>query len=599
MSDGPRNLLDRIRGNYEVVRSTVYDTEPTIETQDDLLYTDREISPSFKPSVSTHFLPSDFKLNSASQLNRPRTLCLFDFSESYKRHLMQMQQKKEERSLVIEARWPKGLISPDNRLKQVWNFLAIFLLLYTFILTPYLIAFEEVEIGSSWFFVDVFVDCCFFVDIFITLNSAYPNSDGELVISRKEIFMNYLKGMLIIDFLSVFPFYLIGDSKSSRSNVFIRFLRMARLTRIFRASKIINIVKHVSSAETMASLVRFLKSYSGVTRLFTAINVVLLITHFTACMWFYSARLDDFSPDTWVVRNNLLNSSKSQLYLSSLYWALTTLTTVGFGDIHAYTMGEMIICMLWMMFGVGFYSFTVGTLSSMLSSIDAKSSMINGKLGLIELFAKDTRLPDDLLKKVTKVVRTQAESVTLDDKQRQALLMQLPKTMRYEIAMTMHNCSASKVDFFKVQETAFVANIVPLMQYVTVSKDEFVYHKGDHPEDIYFVVSGRINFVYSEQNTIFKTIVSGSYFGEIELLDQVPRSYGTMTEKDCEFLLLSKQLLDFTLKEYPKVADRLRVLAQERKERDLAAQHELEKLLERVNIRKEFTLAELAGTTIR
>lgn len=77
------------------------------------------------------------------------------------------------------------------------------------------------------------------------------------------------------------------------------------------------------------------------------------------------------------MRNGLVNESNERLYLAGIYWAFTVLTTVGFGDIHARTEGEMVICILWMLFGIGFYSFAIGSLTSVLFSLDAKSSMLN------------------------------------------------------------------------------------------------------------------------------------------------------------------------------------------------------------------------------
>ena len=93
-------------------------------------------------------------------------------------------------------------------------------------------------------------------------------------------------------------------------------------------------------------------------------------------MWDFSAKLDNLGPDTWVVRMGLENKSKGSLYLFSLYWAITTLTTVGLGDMNAGTPTERGICILWMMFGVGFYSFTVGSISSVLSSMDTEASLV-------------------------------------------------------------------------------------------------------------------------------------------------------------------------------------------------------------------------------
>jgi len=57
-----------------------------------------------------------------------------------------------------------------------------------------------------------------------------------------------------------------------------------------------------------------------------------------------------------------------------LYRAIQTLTTVGYGDVHAVTTLEKVMSLIWMIFGVGFYSFTIGNLSSIINSINAKAS---------------------------------------------------------------------------------------------------------------------------------------------------------------------------------------------------------------------------------
>ena len=84
----------------------------------------------------------------------------------------------------------------------------------------------------------------------------------------------------------------------------------------------------------------------------------------------------DFDPDTWVVRCGLLNKSSWDQYVASYYWAFQTLTTVGFGDIAPKTFFERIIAIVWMVVGVGFYSFTIGNLSTILANIDRKSAIL-------------------------------------------------------------------------------------------------------------------------------------------------------------------------------------------------------------------------------
>ena len=53
------------------------------------------------------------------------------------------------------------------------------------------------------------------------------------------------------------------------------------------------------------------------------------------CIWVYSARIESYSYKTWVVRNGLIDEPRSRIYLAAMYWAITSITTVGYGDIHA------------------------------------------------------------------------------------------------------------------------------------------------------------------------------------------------------------------------------------------------------------------------
>jgi voltage-gated potassium channel Kch len=79
-----------------------------------------------------------------------------------------------------------------------------------------------------------------------------------------------------------------------------------------------------------------------------------------------------------------------ELYLYAYYWAVTTLTTVGYGDISGGTTSERILCMVWMMVGVAFYSFTVGSIASVISSMDAKSKTVESILQEMNVYAKET-----------------------------------------------------------------------------------------------------------------------------------------------------------------------------------------------------------------
>ena len=123
---------------------------------------------------------------------------------------------------------------------------------------------------------------------------------------------------------------------------------------------------------------------------------VIFIVHLMACFWFLVAKFEDFDYTSWVVQSGIRDDSDSYQYLVSVYWALQTLTTVGYGDIHAYTIYERIAALIWMIIGVGFYSFTIGNLASIFNTIDVKAAHLQQKLNVLAEFSKRTKLPDDV-----------------------------------------------------------------------------------------------------------------------------------------------------------------------------------------------------------
>ena len=75
-----------------------------------------------------------------------------------------------------------------------------------------------------------------------------------------------------------------------------------------------------------------------------------------------------------------------QKYLFSLYWAIATILTVGYGDISAGNFLERCFSIGWMMIGVAFYTLTIGIITSVLDQIDTRESDLNEKLEIIESF---------------------------------------------------------------------------------------------------------------------------------------------------------------------------------------------------------------------
>ena len=142
----------------------------------------------------------------------------------------------------------------------------------------------------------------------------------------------------LIDFLAIFPFYL-------RTAHDFRALRAFRVFRIFRTLKLVRYNKamkrfHIAAGIIKEELVLFL--------IITAIFIFLA----SAGIYYFE------------------NEAQPELFSSVIHsgwWAVVTLTTVGYGDVYPITLGGKIFTFFILLIGVGIVTIPAGLVASALS----------------------------------------------------------------------------------------------------------------------------------------------------------------------------------------------------------------------------------------
>jgi hyperpolarization activated cyclic nucleotide-gated potassium channel 1 len=260
------------------------------------------------------------------------------------------------------------------------------------------------------------------------------------------------------------------------------------------------------------------------------------------CFWFMTARIDGFTPECWVVRRGILDADLFTQYLSSVYWAFTTVTTIGYGDITARTELEMILAIIWMLSGVGFYSFTIGSLSHFLSTVETRDSILHAKLAAAHEFAKETGITSDCKRRITAAVTYNTQKLGTMWSYKHSLFEDLPIQLRYEVACTMYNGIASQVAFFKKRDLSFVLYVMPRLKPLKQLDGALVYREGEYASDVFLIVKGRVNLVLGKDLIMYRSYLKGSFMGEFEILFKTLRIDTIQACGDTEFLTLSKQV---------------------------------------------------------
>lgn len=174
--------------------------------------------------------------------------------------------------------------------------------------------------------------------------------------------------------------------------------------------------------------------------------------------------------------------------------------------------------------------------------INYREGNLSAKLVLMDEFAKETGLPKEVRLKIKRTLEYNSMRNVFNQYERNEFFDEIPIDVKSEMAEIMHRGVITKLKFFKNKDRVFIATMVPLLQPLKVTKGEIIYRTGEYPINMYFIISGRVNIVVGAHMLNLKTYVQGSYFGEIEMVNNTIRSSTIRAEMDCELLTLSRKV---------------------------------------------------------
>ena len=149
----------------------------------------------------------------------------------------------------------------------------------------------------------------------------------------------------VIDLLAILPFYLA-------SGIDLRSLRVFRMFRLFRLLKLLRFGR---------AMRRFARAFIIAKEeiiLFSVVTVMLLYLSAVGIYYF----------------EHIAQPEAFKSVIHSLWWAVTTLTTVGYGDVYPITAGGKIFTFIILMIGLGIVAIPAGLLASALSKVRMEES---------------------------------------------------------------------------------------------------------------------------------------------------------------------------------------------------------------------------------
>ncbi|KAL0365043.1 UNVERIFIED_CONTAM: Potassium channel AKT2/3 [Sesamum angustifolium] len=241
--------------------------------------------------------------------------------------------------------------------------------------------------------------------------------------------------------------------------------------------------------------------------------VTLLQVHCAACLAYLLAVQYPNEGNTWIgsAIPNFKETSLLIRYISALYWSITTMTTVGYGDIHAVNALEMGFIILYMLFNLGLAAYIIGNMTN--------------------LVVEGTRRTMEFVK---------AESLN-----QQQLIEQLPKTICKSIQQHLFLPTVKKVYLFKGVSMEILMLLVADMKAEYIPPREDVIIQNEAPDDIYIIVSGEVEMIdcEMEKENVVWALSTGDMFGEVGAFCSMPQSFTYRTKTLSQLLRLKTSSL--------------------------------------------------------
>jgi len=100
------------------------------------------------------------------------------------------------------------------------------------------------------------------------------------------------------------------------------------------------------------------------------------------------------SKNNWISIGGYMDSDDSEKYTVAFYFTVTTIVTVGYGDVTPKNDAERIFCVILMLIGVISFSFLTSTLTSIITTIDANEAILEEKVSAINALKESGKLTD-------------------------------------------------------------------------------------------------------------------------------------------------------------------------------------------------------------
>lgn len=350
---------------------------------------------------------------------------------------------------------------PGDRFGLIFDrFMIALILLNILAIMLETVASINASYENIFYYFEVFSVAVFTIEYLLRVWSCTEDKDNDYSNPITGRIKYIMSPMAIIDLLAFLPFYLTMFFAIDLR--ILRILRMLRLLKLTRYSEALSVVWAVLTKQRRA-----------LTAAFFIMLVALLFTSSIIYLFEHKVQPEKFSSIP-----------------ESMWWALATLTTVGYGDVTPITNGGKLFAGMTMILAIGLAALPIGVIATG--------------------FANEIQ--------------------------------------KHEFIVTWR--LIAKVPLFSDLNADQIANIAGMLTPLLVPPGHVVVKQGDNADAMFFIISGEVEVEIKTNPVILRP---GDFFGEAGILRESVRMADVISQTECQLLELRKEKFNELIRMFPEL----------------------------------------------
>jgi len=240
----------------------------------------------------------------------------------------------------------------------------------------------------------------------------------------------------------------------------------------------------------------------------TILTVMGCIAHWAACGFYFMSQLSE-TPQNWVSTVNIENATDGDKYVMALYWAVTTLTTTGFGDVVPVNSYERLYGIVLMVLSAGVFSFLIGKIATVITNVERSVNEHREMVLQISRYLREADVPEDVRFRALRYVdykwETRKSRKVLD----KTILSQFSEPLKDEISEHIFGTIIGRVPLIGKFEHSFVSQLAKNVEPEIYAVSDCIFSEDIASTDMYFLEKGRVEMYHEGTKFVYAVLQVG------------------------------------------------------------------------------------------